>query len=503
MTDRVAYLALDLGTTELKGGLVATDGTLLASGRAGYPLDADEAGRAEQDPEAWWHAVGEVVGRVTTSVRDAAVAGIAVVGQGPTMVAAGDDGRPTRRAITWLDTRSGAEAKAIEAATGLSGWELGVQPAALRVEREEPLIAARTRWYLNSWEWLTFRMTGVAATTLALGQRRGDGSLTGPLGLPREKLGPIVAVGTALGGLLPSVAADLGLRPGIPVVAGANDAYSSFFGAGLRAAGDAIDTGGTSGGLGVYWDQPCDAEGTFRAPAPIPGLWVYGGAMAATGKAVDWLREDVLGGSIDLPRLLDEVASTPPGAGGLIFLPYLAGERAPLWDPTARGAFVGLGLEHRRGHVARAVLEAAAFALRHVAAPIRDAGVAIHELRVSGASAQSRVWNQIKADILGVPIAVPAVPETALQGAAVIASVGVGDQPDLRTAMGALVRFADRFEPDPSTGPTYDAAYEAYTALHPAIAPIVRRYRALPGGDVRPSDEAWSDAPAAATPTPA
>jgi xylulokinase len=250
--------------------------------------------------------------------------------------------------------------------------------------------------------------------------------------------------------------------------------------------------------LAVYWDEACEVPGSFRAPAPIPGRWVYGGAMAATGKAVEWFREDVLGDDVDMSTLLREVAATPPGAGDLVFLPYLAGERAPLWDPSARGAFVGLGLEHGRGHLARAVLEAAAFALRHVAAPIRAAGVEIRELRVSGASARSRVWNRIKADILGVPVAVPEVAETALQGAAVLAAVGVGHQADLRSAMGALVRFADRLDADPSAAPAYDALYEAYTALYPAIQPVVRRYRSVPGVQERPPGEAWSHAPAGA-----
>jgi len=221
-----------------------------------------------------------------------------------------------------------------------------------------------------------------------------------------------------------------------------------------------------------------ETPGAWVVRAPVADRWLYGGAMAATGKAVDWLREDVLGGAADLGTLLDEATATPPAAEGLVFLPYLAGERSPLWDPTARGAFAGLSLAHGRGHLMRAVLEAAALALRHVAAPIVAAGIAVDELRVSGGPARSPLWNRIKADVMGVPVVVPAVPETAVMGAGVIASVGAGDQPDLPAAMRALVRFTDRLEPDPASRPTYDALYDAYVALHPAIAPVVRRLHA-------------------------
>jgi xylulokinase len=220
--------------------------------------------------------------------------------------------------------------------------------------------------------------------------------------------------------------------------------------------------------------------------------------MAATGKALDWLREHVLAGTTDTGTLLSEAAAVPPGADGLIFLPYLAGERSPIWDPTARGAFVGLSLGHGRGHLTRAVLEAAALALRHVAAPIRVAGVELRELRVSGGAARSPLWNRIKADVLAAPVRIPEVAETALMGAAVLAAVGAGDEPDLETAMRRLVRFSEPITPGPLAMRTYDVAYEAYTALHPAISPIVGRLRTELAD--RPADEAWADAPSTAHP---
>ena len=164
-----------------------------------------------------------------------------------------------------------------------------------------------------------------------------------------------------------------------------------------------MDPGGSAGGFGVYWDRPLVVPGSFSTIAPLPGLYSVGGAMAATGRAVDWFRVDVLGGGPRRPTtLIEEAAAIPPGADGVVFLPYLAGERSPLWDPTARGAFVGLTLDHGRGHLTRAILEASAFAIRHVAEPILAAGADVRAMRVCGGPARSETWNQIKADVTGL-----------------------------------------------------------------------------------------------------
>ena len=210
-----------------------------------------------------------------------------------------------------------------------------------------------------------------------------------------------------------------------------------------------VDTGGTSGGLAVYWDRAVVVPGAWVGPAPIADRWIAGGAMNATGKALDWLASSVLGGSATPESLVAEAAGVAPGADGLVFLPYLAGERSPIWDAGARGAFVGLTLTHGRAHLARAVLEAAALALRHVAAPILAAGLRIDELVVTGGTARDDTWNRIKADVLGVTVAVPAVREAAVLGAAIIASTAVGWHADVRAAIGAMVRIDHRHRARP------------------------------------------------------
>jgi xylulokinase len=289
------------------------------------------------------------------------------------------------------------------------------------------------------------------------------------------RFGRVVEWATPVGGLLAGRAAELGLEPGTPVVAGGNDALASFHGAGMAHPGDGIDTGGTSGGFAVYWDRELDIRDTYRAAAALPGVWLYGGAMNATGKSLDWLRGLLDHRADDPADLLAEAARTEPGADGLVFLPYLAGERSPIWDERARGVFAGLTLAHGRGHLARAMLEGAAFALRHVAEPIVEAGIEVHQMVVSGGTAATRLWSQVKADITGFPVAIPEVPETAALGAAVLAVLGIRAYPDAPAAMAAMVRIAEVLEPRAALGDRYDALYGVYRELYPATASLVHR----------------------------
>jgi xylulokinase len=465
-------LAIDLGTAVLKAGLIDLEGMLVAEARSTYPTRVDGE-LVEQDPEDWWRALVGTVTELRRAAPHAEVVAICADAQGPTCVAADQDGRPRRPAITWQDRRAAAEAAELAEATGLPGWLLGILPAALWVERQQPDVAGGVATYLAAWEWLALRLSGRSAWTRSADQVLPDPDRAAGVGLPAGKLPAIVDAGSTVGGLLPGPAAALGLPAGIPVVAGLNDAYASCLGAGLLEPGDALDTGGSAGGLVIYADREPVVPGAWIGPAPVHGRWLVGGAMAATGRALDWLAGSLLDGDVGTAALIEEAALIAPGADGLVFLPYLAGERSPIWDPEARGAFVGLTLAHGRGHLARAVLEGSAFALRHVAEPIAAAGFPITELRFAGGSARSDAWNRIKSDVLGVPAAVPAIVETAMVGSAVLAAVGVGAHRDLRAAIRGMVRIDHRLSPDPSVRAIYDARMATYRSLYPALAPAM------------------------------
>lgn len=475
-----AILGLDLGTTEVKAGLVTLDGRLLALARSGYELDRRGGhGWAEQDPGAWWSSVVTAVRALRVSEIGEIVA-IGVDGHGPTLAAVDRRGEATRPAITFLDSRASAEADELAAATGVRGWALGGLPAALWVERHEPEVAAATCWYLATWEWLAFRLTGEAAAPLVPDQLVPDPGRVSLVGVPADRLPRVARSGEVVGTLTENAADALGLRSGTPVIGGTVDAFASYLGAGLLEPGDAYDPGGSAGGFGVYWDRPLEVPGAFVTPAPLAGRFSVGAAMAVTGRALDWYRDQVLVDSITIDALLLEAAATPPGADGLVFLPYLAGERSPIWDPEARGVLAGLTLGHGRAHIARAIVEASALAIRHVAAPMLAAGVRVTEMRVCGGPARSAFWNAVKADVTGFAIAVPAVLETAVLGSAILGAVGIGEHRDLRTAIAAMTRIEARVEPRRELASIYDRLFDAYQALYPATAPLLRRLQELP-----------------------
>ncbi|HET7828863.1 MAG TPA: FGGY-family carbohydrate kinase [Candidatus Limnocylindrales bacterium] len=460
MTDG-AVLGIDLGTSEAKAILVGLDGTLLGSGRAPIATDVGTDGRAEQDPRDWWRACASAVRAIEALSSEGAMqpVAISVVGQGPTLAVVDEDARPLRPAITWQDRR-------------IAGTGFGLLPKISWLAREDPDAAAEARWLLTSWDALGLWLTGEASQSLQAHETAPTAEELEAAGVRASQVPSALPFGTPLGWLRAEAAGALGLNPGIPVVAGVNDGTASMLGAGLRAAGDAVDTGGTSGGIGIYADRAVEVPGLFCAPAPLPGRWVVGGAMAATGAAVEWIRH-VTGSGWGTDELFAAAAGVPAGAGGLVFLPYLAGERAPVFDERARGAFVGLTLGHGRAELARAVLEGAAFALRHVAQPLVDAGAPLLELRLAGRRSHDDTWARIKADVLGVPVAIPAIESTAVLGAAILAAAGTGLHPDLETAVVEMTAVDRRIEPDPSLREVYDARFEVYRSLYPALAPAM------------------------------
>jgi xylulokinase len=473
--DPRVLVAVDLGTSAVKAGVLSPDGRLRGFARIPYSLLLDGApGRAEQHPDAWWTALVRGIGIV---LAQAAVDGpveplaICVVGQGPTLVATAADGRALAPAITWLDRRAAHQTTAAAAAIGRQGWVVGLLGRALLLATLRPEVLEDAAWLLAAWDHVAFRMTGVAAASLQDPAEAITPGEARAAGLDERIAPPAARAGTVIGRLRAGPAAELGLPLDLPVVAGANDAIATFLGAGLTGPGQAIDTGGTSGGFGLYVDGPVVVPPLWTGPAPLRGLHYVGGAMAGTGKALDWLADDLLGGATPLADLLAEAATAPAGAGGLLFLPYLAGERWPLHDPAARGAFVGLTLRHGRAHLVRAVLEAAAFALRHVAAPAVAAGLPFRELRVTGGTAASRLWNQVKADVVGVEVAVPRVAEASVAGAAILAAAGIGLVADERAGIELLVRVAQRLAPDPAARAVYDRLAPEYEELHARLAP--------------------------------
>ena len=477
-----ALIGIDVGTTGTKVGVCTASGHLLSLASAGYELQHPGPGAAEQDPDEWWAAVVDATRRALDGL-DVKVDAITVAGQGPTLVAVDAGGRPVRPAMCWMDNRAQTEQAELSALLGLDGFLLGNLPKIAWMERNEPAIAAEVRWYLSAWDYVTLVLSGRAITAIPSTGSQATPDMADEAGLDGARLAEPVAWGTAIGRIEVAAAEALGVSAECRVVSGANDALASYAGSGALLAGHSINNGGTSGGFAVYGTAETRIPGVYSIPAILPGLRLFGGAMSATGLSLEWLRR-AAGPGISLDALVAEAEEVPPGSDGLVYLPYLAGERSPLWDPDARGAFVGLATRHGRGHLARAVMEAAGYAIRHVAEPMLQAGLAVDEMRACGGAANSDLWNQVKADTTGFAVAVPETVETAVLGAVVLAALGVGYQSDLADAMQSMVRVRRNYEPSSEAVARHNDLYGIYRDLYPALKPVfgdLADYRARHG----------------------
>jgi xylulokinase len=334
----------------------------------------------------------------------------------------------------------------------------------------------RACWALQAWDFIGARLAGgqVGVASTFAGDEVWPESWLAAAGLSSDRLiPPLIEAGRVYAKTDGPWAAEAGLPYGIPIVGGMNDGIGSILGAAGNALGRATDPGGAAGGLALCWDRQLEAPGVGCWPGLVAGTYIVGGAFAAGGRALDWWAS--IANQSDLHAALALAEKAPPGAAGLVCLPFLAGERAPIWDSEVRGAFVGLRFEHGGAHFARAVLEGTAYQLRLLAEAIRAAGGRIDELRLCGGPARSRVWNQVKSDVSGLPASVPRLPEVALMGNAICAAVGAGVYPDLITASETMVQVAEQFVPNPAHRAVYDALFEIYKAGYPALKSLRSR----------------------------
>jgi len=469
-------LGIDLGTSSVKVGLFARDGRLLSFARRGHDLVNTGA---EADPEQWWSATADAIREAASDLDLREVQAVCVGGQGPTLVLVDADGRAVRPALTWMDTRSTAQSARLAERLGNDRAAFSLVPRLLWMQEHEPQALEKARWALQAWDFVAARLAGgrtAAASTFA-GDEVWRQDWLAAAGLDGSPLiPPAVDAGQTYAETGGEWAEEAGVPRGVPIVGGMNDGVGSIVGADGSVVGRATDPGGAAGGLALCWPERLSGPGVDCWAGLVPGTYIIGGAFVAGGRAMDWWASIAAEG--DMLRTLQLAEIAPPGAGGLVCLPFLAGERSPIWDPTASGAILGLRFEHGSSHLARAVLEGTAYELRLLAEAVLDTGARIDELRVCGGQAQSRLWNQIKADVLGLPASVPRLPEVALMGNAICAALGAGFYDDLQSAAAAMVQVGEVLEPNSATRATYDELFgvyrQAYSALKPFFTPLRR-----------------------------
>lgn len=489
-------LGIDVGTGGTRAVLIDRAGKVVASRTADHvPFATPETGWAEQDPHDWWRATCEAVRQVlaNSATPAADVAAVGFSGQMHGAVLLDAAGNVLRPALIWCDQRSAPEADELTAeldADKIIGWTCN--PALpnftltklLWVRKHEPHLFERFRTMLLPKDYVRFRLTGErgmdmadASGTLLLdvSNRRWSAEMAKAAGIDPSTLPPLFESPVVCASISKAGAEATGLLERTPVVAGAGDQAAGAVGLGIVRAGAVHATIGTSGVVFAATDRPAlDPKGRLHTFChAIPGRWHVMGVTQAAGLSLRWFRDNfgVLPDDDRDPydRLTDEAGDAPPGCDGVLWAPYLMGERTPHLDPQARAALVGLAASHGRGHVVRAILEGVAFSLRDSFSIFAEMNLPVSQIRLGGGGARSPLWRQIQADVYGHPVQVLEAEEGAAYGAALLAGVGAGTWSSVDEACEQSVRVAREVAPHKVNIPIMNKQYEAYQRLYPAL----------------------------------
>lgn len=484
-------VGIDVSTTATKVLLVGAGGEVVATASAEYPYEMPRPMWTEQDPGLWWQAacraLREIVDR--TEVDPSDIDAVGLTGQMHGSVLLDADGEVVRPAILWNDQRTAAECDEIRRRVGrdrlisvtgndaLTGF---TAPKLLWVAGNEPENWSRVATIMLPKDYLRFRLSGVRAVDVADGsgtmlfdlrQRTWSGEILEALGIDASSCPPVYE-GPAITGTVSTEAAEAtGLRAGTPLVAGGGDQSANAVGLGVIGSGSVALSLGTSGVVFAASEEPnIEPDGRVHAFChAVPERWHMMGVMLSAAGSLRWLR-DALAPGVDFPTLVEGAGQVPAGSEGLIFAPYLSGERTPHPDPLARGAFVGLTLGHDLRHMTRAVLEGVAYGLRDGLDLMVESGMpAPSSIRASGGGIRSELWRQILADVLDAEIQTVATEEGAAFGAAVLASVGAGHFPTVAEAVGEMVEVHPSTTPSEQSG-TYRDGHARFREVYPALA---------------------------------
>jgi len=518
-------LGIDVGTGGTRAVVVDERGGVLASATAEHaPFASPQTGWAEQDPRDWWRATAEAVrgalARAEVSAEEIACVGFS--GQMHGAVLLDGEGSVLRPALIWCDQRTDAQCRSITERVGAARLiELTSNPALtnftltkmLWVREHEPEFWARVRTVLLPKDYVRFRLTCERATDVAdasgtllfdVAGRRWSDAMLGATEIDRACLPDVFESTEITGRVSAEGAAATGLCEGTPVVAGAGDQAAGAVGMGIVRPGAVSATIGTSGVVFAATDRPAlDKRGRVHTFChAVPGRWHVMGVTQAAGLSLRWFRDrfgvsevaiasaggddaaHTEGGVASRSKgrddahaegrdpydlLCEEASVAPPGSDGVLWAPYLMGERTPHLDPHARAALVGLAASHTRAHVVRAILEGVAFSLRDTLTIFDEMSVPVETIRLGGGGARSNLWRQIQADVYGRAVEILAAEEGAAYGAALLAGVGVGVWPSVDVACAQSVRVAARVEPDADASALMNTRYASFRALYPAL----------------------------------
>jgi xylulokinase len=491
-------IGIDVSTMATKSLLIDEQGQVLGIETVEYPFETPRPLWSEQDPHIWWKAACESLQGLLqkTKVDPTNILGVGLTGQMHGLVLLDGNNQVLRPAILWNDQRTGDECDEIRAKIGkthlikltgnnaLTGF---TAPKILWVKKNEPDIYRQTRHFLLPKDYVRLCLTGKhgmdcadgAGTLLVdLKNRVWSVEMLDGLGIPRDWVPPLYE-GPEITGTLTAEAARLtGLLAGTPVVAGGGDQAAQAVGVGAVEEGIVALTLGTSGVIFATTNTPAfDPEGRVHAFChSVPGRWHMMGVMLSAAGSLRWYRDTISPG-VSYDDLLAPCNNIPIGAEGLLFLPYLSGERTPYPDPFARGAFVGLTIRHSLPHMTRSVLEGVAFGLKDCFELMVSSGLnKIHQVRVSGGGARSLLWRQILADVLDTELVTVNTMEGAAYGAALLAGVGLGFWSTVEMACNSVVQVTSKTKVDPVTSIGYKQIYPIYRELYPSLKNVFHKF---------------------------
>jgi xylulokinase len=495
----IHLLGIDVGTGGTRALIIDERGRVVASATEEQaPFASPEIGWAEQHPEDWWRAccvaVPKAIAKAGLHAKDISCVGFSGQMHGAVML--DDSGKVVRPALIWCDVRTNPQCRELTEKIGAQQIiEATCNPALANftltklmwVREHEPENWKRVRSIMLPKDYVRFRMTGERAIDMAdasgtllldVAHRAWSKLMLQAGEIDERSLPALFESPDVCGKVSPEGAAALGLSAGTPVVAGAGDQAAGAVGMGIVAPGTVSATIGTSGVVFAATDRPALEPGgrlhTFCHA--IPRRWHVMGVTQAAGLSLRWFR-DQFGAGVDdgrdpYERLSDEAAKIPAGCQGLLWTPYLMGERTPHLDPNARAALVGLTASHTRAHVIRAIMEGVAFSLRDTFTLFNEMKVAVNKIRLGGGGARSPLWRQIQADVYGHQVEIVEAEEGAAYGASILAGVGAGVWKSVDEACVAVVRVAKTVKPQPDAVKVMNASYAAYRRVYPATREI-------------------------------
>ncbi len=478
---KLLVLSIDIGTSSCKIGLYDSGGKALTKLSKSYPIHIPKPNLAEQDPEDWWKAVCSLIRELIYKRHydPQNVKAICISSQCPVIFPIDKEGKPLYRALLWMDRRAIDEVKIIEEKIGVKFDSSFPIPKILWFKRHLPEVYAKTFKFLQPLDYIIFKLTGKIVTDYFTASTAGFNLETkryaedalASLNIDSSLLPEPLKPGEIVGSLSDEASKILGLNKDTLVVMGSIDAYLAVLGCGCIKPGVACEIAGTSTCIMVAHDRKIvDPKGrVFCSKHFVDGLWIVSAIMATTGACVEWFRKNVLEGVLEISEMFKGVEEVEAGSLGLIFLPYLSGERSPIWDPRARGILFGLTLKHNRKHILRAILEGCAYAIRHNVDVLRELGVNISELRVCGGGAKNELWNQIKADVLGINVYKMYELDASLLGASILAFTALEQYNSLIEACNKMVKADKCYVPNVKNHEIYNRLYKIYCEIYPRI----------------------------------